>query len=143
MGEMGGYQEDRLTQVIIDGIIKVHQVLGPGFLESIYRRALVLEFRSRQLFVETEKDIVVCYQGEEVGRHRLDIVVENRAIVELKTVEELSKAHYAQVRSYLKATGLGVAILVNFAKEKADFRRIEGPSPPPPHLPISLLTPKP
>jgi GxxExxY protein len=55
----------------------------------------------------------------------LDLVVADRVIVELKTVEELVKAHYAQVRSYLKATGLPVALLVNFSKEKADFRRID------------------
>ncbi|MEW6620520.1 MAG: GxxExxY protein, partial [bacterium] len=60
-----------------------------------------------------------------IGKHRLDILVESKVIVELKTVEELSKAHYAQVRSYLKATGVKMAILVNFAKEKADFRRVE------------------
>ena len=77
------------------------------------------------LNVETEKEAVVYYEAEEVGRHRLDIVVGDRIIIELKTVEELSKAHYAQVRSYLKATGLKIGLLVNFAKEKADFRRIE------------------
>ena len=68
---------------------------------------------------------MVVYEGEEVGRHRLDLLVDTRLILELKTVEDLAKAHYAQVRSYLKATGLSVALLVNFAKERADFRRIE------------------
>ena len=62
---------------------------------------------------------------EEVGRHRLDILAEDRVVVELKTVESLSKAHYAQVRSYLKATDLELGLLVNFAGEKADFRRVE------------------
>ena len=73
---------------------------------------------------ETEKEVVIYYEGEEIGRHRLDVVVESKVLIELKTVEELSKAHYAQVRSYLKATSIKVVILVNFAKEKADFRRI-------------------
>ena len=122
---MTEYSEDLLTERIIQCIIKVHQTLGPGFLESIYRRAMVIELTKQELTVETEKGIVVYYEGEEVGRHRLDILIENKVIVELKTVEELSKAHYAQVRSYLKATGRKVAILVNFAKEKADFRRVE------------------
>lgn len=103
----------------------MHQTLGPGFLESVYRQALLIELRRCQFTAETEKGIIVYYEDEEVGRHRLDILVESKVILELKTVEKLSKAHYAQVRSYLKATGLGVAILVNFAKEKADFRRIE------------------
>ncbi|MEW6618579.1 MAG: GxxExxY protein [bacterium] len=120
-----GYQENLLTEIIIQCIIKVHQTLGPGFLESIYRRAMVIELTKQGLRVKTEKEILIYYEGEEIGKHRLDILVESKVIVELKTVEELSKAHYAQVRSYLKATGVKVAILVNFAKEKADFRRVE------------------
>src|SRR4051794_16347006 len=119
------YSERKLTAVIIQAIIKVHQTLGPGFLESIYREALLRELSRRHLSVEKEKKIKVYYEGEEIGEHRLDILVENLVIVELKTVEDLSKAHYAQVRSYLKATNLELAIPVNFAKERADYRRIE------------------
>jgi GxxExxY protein len=119
------YDSDKLTETIIACMIRVHQVLGPGFKESIYRNALLIELRKHGLATETEKEIVIYYEDQEVGRHRLDIVVEKNVIVELKTVENLSKAHYAQVRSYLKATRLPVGILVNFASEKADFRRIE------------------
>ena len=119
------YQRDKLTDTIIQAIIRVHQTLGPGFLETIYRHALLLELRRLNLVVETEKEVIVYFHGEEVGRHRLDLVVENKVIVELKTVDDLSSAHYAQVRSYLKATGSPVALLVNFAKERADFRRVE------------------
>ncbi|MBI3599665.1 MAG: GxxExxY protein, partial [Nitrospinae bacterium] len=93
------YEKDKLTELIIQSIIRVHQILGPGFLESIYRKALMIELRKQGLNVETEKEAVVYYEAEEVGRHRLDIVVGDRVIIELKTVEELSKAHYAQVRS--------------------------------------------
>jgi GxxExxY protein len=119
------YREDKLTESIIECIIKVHQTLGPGFLESIYRKALLIELTRHGIKVETEKEVIINYEGEEVGRHRLDILAESKVVVELKTVEELSKAHYAQVRSYLRATGLGTGILVNFAKEKADYRRVE------------------
>ena len=119
------YHGDKLTEVVIQCVIQVHKKLGPGFLESIYRKALVVELRSHGLRVETEKEVVITYEGQEVGRHRLDIVVAGERIVELKTVEDLSKAHYAQVRSYLKATGLNVALLVNFATPMADYRRIE------------------
>jgi GxxExxY protein len=119
------YQDDKLTEAIIQCIIRVHQSLGPGFLEGVYRRALLIELKKSNLTAETEKEIVIRYAGEEVGRHRLDILVESRVIVELKTVDELAKAHYAQVRSYLRATGLRIAILVNLAREKADFRRVE------------------
>ena len=119
------YRDHKLTETIIQSIIRVHQVLGPGFLESIYRKAMVIELRRRGLAVETEKEVLVFYEGEEVGRHCLDLLVERRVIVELKTVEELSRAHYAQVRSYLKATELSTGLLVNFADAKADFRRVD------------------
>ncbi len=114
-----------LTETIIEAIIAVHRTLGPGFLESVYQRALVIELRDRGLAVANEKEVPITYRGQLVGRHRLDLIINDSVILELKTVEDLSKAHYAQVRSYLKATGLPVALLVNFSKEKADFRRIE------------------
>jgi GxxExxY protein len=117
-----------LTELIIQCIITVHKTLGPGFMESVYQRALVVELRSAQLNVDVEKEVVIFYRGQEVGRHKLDMVVENSIIVELKTVEDFHKAHYAQVRSYLKATGLTTALLVNFSKEKSDFRRIDAPN---------------
>lgn len=123
--EMNPYQDDQLTGRIIHGIIRVHQTLGPGFLESVYRKALLLELRQQGLAVDAEKEVVVYYLGHEVGMHRLDLLVAGRVILELKTVENLSYAHYAQVRSYLRAAGLGLALLVNFASDRADFRRIE------------------
>ena len=116
---------DRLTERVINCIIHVHQTLGPGFLESVYRRALIIELRKQGLVAEAEKEVIVYYDGERVGRHRLDFLVEQRLILELKTVESLSKAHYAQVRSYLKAARLDLALLINFADSRADFRRVE------------------
>ena len=116
----------QLTEHIIQCVIQVHQTLGPGFLESVYRRAMLFELRKQGLATEVEKEVVVLYDGHEVGRHRLDLLVEGQVILELKTVEGLSKAHYAQVRSYLKATGLEIALLVNFAGERADFPRSNG-----------------
>ncbi len=120
-----GFRSDKLTGAIIQCIIDVHQTLGPGFLESVYRRALLIELNKQRLSPENEKEIIIYYEDQVVGRHRLDILVNGKVIVELKTVNGLSKAHYAQVRSYLKATDLNVGLLVNFAGEKADFRRIE------------------
>jgi GxxExxY protein len=87
----------------------------------------VIELESAHLSVEVEKEVPIFYKGREVGRHKLDLLVESTVIVELKAVEDLSRAHYAQVRSYLKATGLSTALLVNFSKEKSDFRRIDAP----------------
>jgi len=126
--DIGGYRGDELTGRVIQCIIRVHQTLGPGFLESIYRRALLIELRKNFLATEAEKEVMIFYDGQEVGKHRLDILVEGRLILELKTVEALSKAHYAQVRSYLKATRLDIALLVNFAGDRAAYRRIESRS---------------
>jgi len=116
---------DPLTDRIIHCVVRVHRTLGPGFLESVYRNALLIELRSSGLNAEHECAVRIFYGGQEVGVHRLDILVEQRVIVELKTVDYLAAAHYAQVRSYLKATGLKLALLVNFSKERSDFRRIE------------------
>lgn len=122
---VNSYKEDALTHRIIWNVIKVHQTLGPGFVESVYRRALVIELRRDNLAVEVEHEVLIYYAGEEVGKHRLDLLVENQVIVELKTVECLDKVHYAQVRSYLRATGLDRALLINFAEARANIRRIE------------------
>jgi len=116
--------DDTLTEIIISCIIRVHQILGPGFLESVYRRALIIELKKKNLSIESEKEVIIYYEGQEVGCHRLDILVENSVIIELKCVDAISKAHYAQVRSYLKATRLPIALIVNFSREMADYRRI-------------------
>jgi len=119
------YLHENLTETIISRIIKVHQTLGPGFLESIYKRALILELGLASLHLEVEKEIIVLYSGQEIGRHRLDLLVEDKIVLEIKAAQELNPSHYAQVRSYLKATGLRVGLLVNFSKLQADYRRIE------------------
>lgn len=118
------YRSDKLTESIIASVIRVHQVLGPGFLESIYRNALMVELSKAALRCEAEKEVVIQYSGVEVGRHRLDLLVESRVVVELKAVQELNVLHYAQLRSYLKATGLRIGLLVNFSKHQADYRRV-------------------
>lgn len=120
-------EDSQLTQKIIQAVIKVHQTLGPGYLERIYQNALVIELTRQKLAVESEKEISIYYEGELVGVHRLDLVIEGHVIIELKTVENLLGIHYAQVRSYLKATRLDIGLLINFAAEKADYRRVELP----------------
>jgi len=116
---------NNITEKIIHCIIQVHKTLGPGFMENIYHKALLIELKNNSLKTESEKDIKIFYNEIEIGSHRLDLLVDDSVIIELKTVEELSKAHYAQIKSYLHATGLKIGILVNFSKEKADYRRIE------------------
>jgi GxxExxY protein len=117
--------DDELTERMIAAVIRVHSVLGPGFLEKVYRRPLTVELERSGLSAETEKRIEIFYEQVLVGTHRLDLVVVDTVVVELKTVERLTRHHYAQLRSYLKAAGRRVGLLVNLALAKADFRRIE------------------
>jgi GxxExxY protein len=140
---MGRNDERWLTEQIIARVIRVHQTLGPGFLESIYRRSLFVELRNAHLATEVEKEVEIWYEGHIVGRHRIDIIVEGLVVLELKAVESLGRHHYAQIRSYLKAARLRVGLLVNFSGSTADFRRVEiPPSPPSPQSPRSPQSPK-
>lgn len=113
------------TSKIIDCIIRVHQKLGPGFLEKIYRNALFIELKTSGLNVTREEKIKVFYDKYEVGEHFLDLWVERCVILELKTVDRLNATHYAQLRSYMRATRSPIGMLVNFAKVWADWRRID------------------
>jgi len=115
---------EKLTGRIIECAIKVHKKLGPGFLESIYQVALPIELVKEGLRVETQKEIRIYYDGKEVGFHRLDLVVEKQVIIELKTVKDFTDSHLAQLRSYLKATGLKVGLLLNFAKATLKIKRV-------------------
>lgn len=116
---------DDLIYRVIGCMIEVHKELGPGFLESVYHRALELELAHQGIGFESEKEIELRYRGKSIGTHRLDLVVENELVVELKTVEALHKKHYAQVRSYLKAQKKPVGLLANFSEYQLDPRRVE------------------
>lgn len=122
LGEL--HQFEPLSNKIIGIAIKVHKELGPGFLENVYEEALKVEFFAQYLQFESQKEIKIQYQGVEVGAHRLDLVVDNKIIVELKAVKELADIHFAQIRSYLKATGLRIGLLINFAKPILEVKRI-------------------
>jgi GxxExxY protein len=113
-----------LTEKIIGAAIEVHRRLGPGFLESIYERALIIELRKRGLRVESQMDTAIYYDGIEVGKHRLDLLVENLIVVELKAVKALDDGHLAVTKSYLSATGLEHGLLLNFARVVLEVNRV-------------------
>ena len=108
----------------IESAIRVHKQLCPGFLESIYQTTLPIELTKKGLEVETQKEIIIYYDGKQVGKHRLDLVVNKQVIVELKTVKEFDDSHIAQILSYLKATKLKVGLLINFAKSIVKIKRV-------------------
>jgi len=118
------HQFEELSKKIIGAAIEVHRKLGPGFLENIYEEALKLELSKHRLHYDSQKEIKIMYHGVEIGTHRLDLLVENKIIVELKAVKEFADIHFAQLRSYLKATGLKVGLLLNFAKPALEIKRV-------------------
>jgi GxxExxY protein len=123
MNTMDARLNDPLTEQIIGLAMKVHRVLGVGFLESVYRKALLIELRKAGLRAEEEKRINVLYEGVSVGDFAADILVEDKVILELKAVEALIKAHEVQTVNYLTATGLDVGLLINFGSERLQFKR--------------------
>jgi GxxExxY protein len=105
---------DLLARAVIGAAIEVHKVLGPGYLESIYEASLCTELEFREIAFVNQHPMTVLYKGRYVGEGRLDILVENCLIVELKAVEALLPLHTAQVMSYLKALQLHLGLLINF-----------------------------
>lgn len=103
-----------LAYAVIGAAIEVHRVLGPGFLEAVYGQALAVEFRLRGIPFEPQKTVFIHYKGSPVGEGRIDFLVGDVLIVELKAVESLTAIHSAQVISYLKTTGHQLGLLINF-----------------------------
>ena len=115
-----------ITEQISSCAIEVHSTLGPGLLESIYEEALEYEFELRGIHYERQKEIGLRYKGKEIGRHRIDFLIENQVIVELKAVEALNKIYEAQLLTYLKAMHKRVGLLIDFNVErlKAGIKRL-------------------
>jgi len=113
-----------LTDRVLNAAVTVHRGLGPGFLESLYEAAMVHELTKRGHAVERQKPIPVLYDGVVIGEHRLDLLVDHAVVVELKACKAIEDIHLATARSYLKATGCRVALILNFAEPKLGIRRI-------------------
>ena len=107
-----------VTEKIISCAIEVHSALGPGLLESLYEEALVEEFKLRNILFERQKEIVMKYKGKDIGNHRIDLLVEDKVIVELKATDAINKIYEAQLLTYLKATNKRVGLLINFNIER-------------------------
>jgi GxxExxY protein len=113
-----------LSEQIIGCGIRVHKALGPGFLEKIYEEALCLELAKAGMKVERQKLVIVTYEGKPIGEHRLDLLVEGKVVIELKSCKAIEDIHLATARSYLKATLLEVALVMNFARPTLDIKRV-------------------
>lgn len=118
--------EERTIHRVIGSAIAVHRALGPGFLESIYRKALCIEFQKRAISFESERPIDVVYEGVSIGGQRIDLIAGGLIVVELKAVSAFEEIHRAQLISYLRAMRLRGGLLINFRVRvlKDGIRRI-------------------
>jgi GxxExxY protein len=113
-----------VTYAINGAVFEINKILGPGFLEKVYENALVFELEKRGVKAESQVLIEIFYKRKVVGEYVADLLVEEKVIVELKAVEALDKIHEAQLLNYLKATGIGVGMLVNFKHPRTEIKRM-------------------
>ena len=114
---------EALVRTVIECAKNIRRHLGPGYLESVYKNAMLVELKKYSLFYEIEKPINVYYDSILVGEFKADIVVENVLILELKAVQSLHMAHEIQLVNYLTATGIDDGLLINFGSEELQFKR--------------------
>lgn len=121
---MSRHELDKLTERIIGIAITIHKQLGPGFVENIYEKAMAYEFKRNKINFKEQAVIKVNYETIELGQQRVDFLVENEVIVELKCISEINEIHKAQILSYLKTADKRVGLILNFAKKKLDIKRM-------------------
>ncbi|MBF0395148.1 MAG: GxxExxY protein [Desulfobacterales bacterium] len=124
MGDIVIKENEHITHKIIGCAMNVHNKLGNGFQEVIYQRCLSIEFKKIGLIFERERKQLIYYDGIEVGTRRVDFLVENKILVELKAIIKLENVHLAQAINYLEAFNLPIGLLINFGATKLEFKRL-------------------
>ena len=114
-----------MNNLIISCMYKVHKKIGPGFLECIYHKALEMELLKCFEQVETEKQYEFLYENIEIGKYILDLVIDNKVLVEIKAVKELNDHHKSQIISQLRISNILIGFLVNFSKKDLVFKRYD------------------
>lgn len=112
-----------LSYEIVGAAMEVHKVLGPGYLEKVYQKALAHELRLRNIPFEEYKHLIVRYKNVVVGNYEADIVVDGKIILELKAVQEIHPKHKAQIQNYLTTTGFKLGIILNFGATSLQYKR--------------------
>jgi GxxExxY protein len=115
---------DALAETVIGAAYEVSNLLGAGFVEKVYERALLQELTLRGVPVATQTPFSVEYKGKPVGVYMADLVVKGQLLVEVKCVDSFSNEHLAQCINYLKASGLRLALLINFRRPKVEWKRV-------------------
>ena len=119
--DLAEYKE--LTGRIIGCAMQVHRLLGAGFQEVIYQRALAIEFEQQNIVAQRELEIPIYYRQREIGSRRVDFLVEGKVLLELKALNGLNEAHHAQIINYLEAYRLPIGLLINFGASSLEFKR--------------------
>ncbi len=113
-----------LSYKIVGLAMQIHSELGFGFLEKVYENSMMVLFRRENIMAKQQAPISVSFEGEIVGDYYADILIEDKIILELKAIEKITDAHKAQAINYLKATGLKLASIINFGKQRLEYERI-------------------
>jgi GxxExxY protein len=121
---MDDFLHKEITHAIIGAAYRVYNTLGSGFLEKVYENALLIELESEGFKVQQQAPIKVIYNGKKIGEYFADLLVEEKVIVELKAVTEVTRAHEVQLINYLRATGIRVGLLINFGDKIIIKRKI-------------------
>jgi len=126
-GKVEGHNEHiilkNVSYEVMAAAFEVQNTLGSGFLEKVYENALAIELSRRGIRSEVQKEIQVIYKGVPVGSYFADLLVDSQLIIELKASESIAKVHEAQILNYLKATGIKLGLLINFGKNRLEYKR--------------------
>ena len=120
---MNKLKYSEITSKIIGNAMKVHSYLGNGFQEVIYQRALELEFKKNNIEFQRELEMPIYYYKEEIGKRRVDFLVDEKILVELKAITKLEDVHCAQILNYLTAYKLEIGLIINFGEKSLIFKR--------------------
>lgn len=121
------YPESELTGRIIGCCMEVHRILGNGFQEVIYQRALAVEMDQQKISYSREHEMEIFYKGESIGTRRVDFFVAGKIMVELKAIIQLEDVHLAQAINYLEAYKMDIGLLINFGARRLEFKRVMKP----------------
>ena len=116
---------EKITSKIIQSAYKVYHTLGNGYLEVLYERAMLIECKKRNLSTKNQEKVNVFYENYLIGEYFVDLLVENKIIIELKAVHQINKMHCAQLIHYLSATNFNLGLLINFGADELFVKRIK------------------
>jgi GxxExxY protein len=118
------YKYSEITEGIIGCALRVHQTMRNGYPEIIYNNCLILEFKKASIDFQNEVHLPIFYEGVQVGKRRIDFLIENRVVLEIKAVTELNDAHLAQALNYLEGLNLEIGLLLNFGSKSLEIKRL-------------------